>query len=130
VTTRPRLKLGRHLLPGLVAVALFVVLAFTFLTAPFGKPAGFPGEGSITASIGYALFSIKKGAYPSEGFLAAFEIVDFALVAALVAAVMLAKTGGDGRITGALRFQTGNHEDESTTRTDGGRDHTRSEDNH
>ena len=28
---------------------------------------------------------------PSEGFLAAFEIIDIALVAALVAAVMLAR---------------------------------------
>jgi NADH-quinone oxidoreductase subunit J len=122
VTTRPHLNLGRHLLPGIVAVALFVVLAATFLSAPFSNPQGFPGQGSITASIGYAIFNLDGGAYPSEGFLMAFEIVDIALVAALVAAVMLAKTEEGGRIAGALRSTTDNREDESTVQTDGGRE--------
>lgn len=118
MTTRPHLKLGKHLLPGLVALALFVVLAFTFLTASFGVPKGFPGQGSITASIGYAMFNLAGGAYPSEGFLVAFEIIDLALVAALAAAIMLAKTEEGGQIASALRFQTDS--EESTTRTDGG----------
>jgi NADH-quinone oxidoreductase subunit J len=120
MTTRPHLKLGRHLLPGLVAVALFVVFAATFLTASFGAAAGFQGQGSITAAIGYALFNLTGGAYPSEGFLVAFEIVDLALVAALTAAVMLAKTEEGGRIGGALKFQADDRTDESTARTDGG----------
>jgi NADH-quinone oxidoreductase subunit J len=122
MTTRPHLKLGRHLLPGLVAVALFVVFAATFLTASFGTPQGFPGQGSITAAIGYALFSLDAGAYPSEGFLVAFEIVDGVLVAALVGAVMLAKTEEGGRIAGALRFNADNREVESSARADGGRE--------
>lgn len=117
MTTRPHLKLGRHLLPGLVAVALFVIMAFTFLTASFGVPEGFPGQGSITASIGYAMFNLDGGAYPSEGFLVAFEIIDLVLVAALAAAIMLAKTEEGGRISGALRFKTDNRD---AARTDGG----------
>jgi NADH-quinone oxidoreductase subunit J len=124
VTTRPKLKLGSHLLPGLVAVALFVVFAAVFLTSSFGTPTGFPGGGSITASIGYALFNLDGGAYPSEGFLVVFEIIDFALIAALAAAVMLAKTEEEGRIAGALRFISPDRDadDESETRADGGRD--------
>lgn len=124
MTTRPSLRLGTHLLPGLIAVALFCVMAFTFLTAQFGTPAGFPGQGSITASIGYAMFNLDGGAYPSEGFLVAFEIIDLALVAALAGAVMLAKTEEGGRIAGALRFQTDSGE-ESTARTDGGQEEER-----
>jgi NADH-quinone oxidoreductase subunit J len=124
VTTRPKLKLGSHLLPGLVAVALFVVLVAVFLTSSFDAPAGFPGGGSVTASIGYALFNLDGGAYPSEGFLVAFEVIDLALVAALAAAVMLAKTEEEGRIAGALRFISPDRDadDESETRADGGRD--------
>jgi NADH-quinone oxidoreductase subunit J len=126
VSSRPRLRLGSHLLPGLVAVALFVVFATVFLTSSFDAPTGFPGGGSVTASIGYALFNLDGGAYPSEGFLIAFEIIDLALVAALVAAVMLAKTEENGRIAGALRFispdRDADDEPETTARADGGRD--------
>jgi NADH-quinone oxidoreductase subunit J len=126
VTTRPKLKLGSHLLPGIVAVALFAVFAAVFLTSSFDAPTGFPGGGSITASIGYALFNLDGGAYPSEGLLVAFEIIDLALVAALAAAVMLAKTEDEGRIAGALRFispdRDADDETESAARADGGRD--------
>ncbi|PSQ42576.1 proton-conducting membrane transporter [Halobacteriales archaeon SW_7_68_16] len=91
------------MLPGLAAVALFAVMAVTFLTAPFGSAAGFPDGASITASIGYAMFNLggiaTEGTVSSEGFLVAFEIVDLVLVAALVAAVMLARReGGDGGV--------------------------------
>ena len=106
-----------RLLPGLVAVGLFVVLAATFLTTSFGSPQGFGGAGSITASIGYAMFNLSGGAFESEGFLVSFEIIDIVLVAALAAAVMLAKTEEDGRISGALRFET-----------DGGREESRVDD--
>ena len=109
-----------RLLPGLVAVALFGVLAATFLNAPFGSPQGFSGAGSITASIGYAMFDLSGGAFDSEGFLVSFEIIDIVLVAALAAAVMLAKTEEGGRIAGALTFQT--DADDAAARTDGGRD--------
>lgn len=91
MTTRPRLKIGSHLIPGLAAVALFVVMAAAFLSAEFPTPEGF-GDGSITSSIGYALFNLGGQAQiPSEGFLIVFEIIDIVLVAALAAAVMLAR---------------------------------------
>ena len=120
--SRPSLETNR-LLPGLVALGLFVVLAATFLTASFGSPQGFGGQGSITASIGYAMFNLAGGSYPSEGFLIPFEIIDFVLVAALAAAVMLAKTEEGGRISGALRFQTDGGRDESSD--DGSREEGR-----
>lgn len=126
MTTRPRLKTDGSFLPGLIALALFGVLAAVFLTASFPSPEGFAGEGSITASIGYAMFNLAGGAHPSEGFLVAFEIIDFVLVAALAAAVMLAKTEEDGRIAGALRFGS-DDADDTAARTDGGRDRTHSE---
>lgn len=50
MTTRPRLRLGTHLLPGLVAVGLFVVLATGFVAAPIGTAAGFPADGSLAAA--------------------------------------------------------------------------------
>jgi NADH-quinone oxidoreductase subunit J len=109
MTTRPRLKLGDHLVPGLAAVALFVVMAAAFLSSEFPTPEGF-GDGSITSSIGYAMFNLN-GQIPSEGFLVAFEIIDIVLVAALAAAVMLARReSGSGPL--------GESED---VRTDGGK---------
>jgi NADH-quinone oxidoreductase subunit J len=104
---------GGRLVPGLVAVALFGVLAAVFLTANLGSPTGFPGEGSIVASIGYLMFNLGgQAAYGGERFLVAFEIIDVVLVAALVGAVMLARRDeGGGKLTAF---------------TDGGRDLGRS----
>ena len=110
MTTKPQLNTGGNLLPGLAAVALFGVMAAIFLGASFGEPVGFPQEASITASLGYALFDISTSGIESEGFLAAFEIIDFVLIAALAGAVMLAKREGGGFIT--------------DVRTDGGREST------
>ncbi|WP_254543676.1 NADH-quinone oxidoreductase subunit J [Halomarina pelagica] len=112
MTTRPRLKLdGSSMVPGLAAVALFVVMAAVFLTAQYGQPQGF-AEGSITASIGYAMFDlVNLATHESEGFLIAFEIIDVVLVAALVAAVMLARREG-----GSAHGPAG-----ASVRTDGGR---------
>jgi NADH-quinone oxidoreductase subunit J len=100
--TWPRLKLGGHLVPGLAAVALFLVLAAVSLGSNFGEAAGFPSDVSITASIGYAMFNLGQGAVASEGFLVAFEIIDVVLVAALVGAVMLARTDSGGQVVTAL----------------------------
>ncbi|QIB73709.1 proton-conducting membrane transporter [Halogeometricum borinquense] len=99
MTTRPRLKLGSHLVPGLAAVALFVVMVAAFVTASFPEPQGFGGDVNITASIGYAMFNLGFGEVASESFLVAFEIIDIVLVAALVGAVMLARreTGDSAR---------------------------------
>lgn len=105
--TSPKPKVGRHMLPGLAAVALFVVMAAVFLRADFSavlQSVGFP-EGSITASIGYALFDLTgqvDGAIESDQFLAAFEIIDVVLVAALVGAIMLARREEGGSLRTAI----------------------------
>ena len=96
MTTRPRLETNKRQTVGLIAFVLFAVLVAVFLTADLGTPQGFSGDGSITASIGYAMFNIDGGAFESEGFLVAFEIIDVVLVAALAAAVMLARREGPG----------------------------------
>ena len=90
MTTRPRLKRNKQQVVGLLALVLFGVLSAVFLTAEFGSPAGFPGDGSITASIGYAMFDLDGGTFEAEGFLIAFLVIALVLDAALDAAVMLA----------------------------------------
>ncbi|WP_255196711.1 NADH-quinone oxidoreductase subunit J [Halorarius litoreus] len=94
MTTRPRLYKGGKA-TGIAALALFVVLVAVFLTADFGEMAGFGGVDGITATIGYAMFNLDAGTLPSEGFLIAFEIIDVVLIAALAAAVMLARREGE-----------------------------------
>jgi NADH-quinone oxidoreductase subunit J len=102
--TRPRLiDLSGRLVPGLVAVALFAVFAGVFLTAELGAPTGFPGDGSITASIGYAMFNLQElSDVPSEGFLVAFIVIAIALDAALDSSIMLAKREEGGEMVSAL----------------------------
>ena len=89
MTTRPRLERNKRQAVGLLAFVLFGVLSAVFLAAEFGTPAGFPGEGSITASIGYAMFNLAGGAFDAEGFLIVFLVIALVLDAALDAAVML-----------------------------------------
>jgi NADH-quinone oxidoreductase subunit J len=96
VTTRPRLERNKRQAVGLLAFALFGVLSAVFLTAEFGDPAGFPGDGSITAAIGYAMFDLAGGAFESEGFLITFLIIALVLDAALDAAVMLGSRETEG----------------------------------
>ncbi|UIO99327.1 proton-conducting membrane transporter [Halobaculum sp. CBA1158] len=105
--SRPRLKLGGHLVPGLAAVALFAVLTVVFLGASFGEAAGFPEGASITASIGYAMFNIDIEAIDAtlvsaEGFVVAFVLIAVALDVAIDAAVFLAKREGEDGIGGVL----------------------------
>jgi len=102
VTTKPELRTGSHLLPGLAAVVLFVVMAVAILRASFGDPQGFGPDAPITASIGYAMFNLDMGTIPGEGMLVAFEIIDAVLVAALVAAVLLARREQDGSVVALL----------------------------
>ncbi|WP_129115228.1 proton-conducting membrane transporter [Halegenticoccus tardaugens] len=109
MTSKPRLKLGSHLVPGLAAVALFFVMALAFAGASFPSPEGFGPNANVTASIGYAMFDLTDfGSIGSEGFLAAFIIIAIVLDAAIDAAVFLAKREEDGSVVTAL--------------TDGGRD--------
>jgi NADH-quinone oxidoreductase subunit J len=102
VTTKPSLRIGSHLLPGLAAVVLFVVMAVAILRASFGDPQGFAADAPITASIGYAMFNLDMATIPGEGMLVAFEIIDAVLVAALVAAVLLARREQEGSMVALL----------------------------
>ena len=95
--SRPRLKRDFDPRPGLAAVALFVVMAAAFVNVDFPAPQDFGATPDVTSSIGAAMFGIDPAAVAgdaalgAETFLVAFEIVDLLLVAALVAAVMLAR---------------------------------------
>jgi len=90
--TSPTFPIGPNLLNGTTAVLFFIICSFIiYSTSPLISPIGFPEGAQITTSIGYSLFDIPGSSIESEGFIAAFEIVDIALVAALVAAVMLAR---------------------------------------
>ncbi|GAB6860031.1 proton-conducting membrane transporter [Haloplanus litoreus] len=91
MTSKPELRVGSHLLPGLAAVALFVVIATAILRASFGAPQGFPSDANITASIGYAMFNLDMGAVPGEGMLVAFIVIAVTLDAALDGSLLLAK---------------------------------------
>jgi NADH-quinone oxidoreductase subunit J len=110
--TRPRLiPLGRHLVPGLLAVGLFATMALTFLsvgeTGPidwaFTDAQGF-GDVSVVSGIGYALIGepVVAGTDTvggTENFLVALIVLAVVLDAALDGALMLASRdeGGDGQ---------------------------------
>ncbi|TKR25361.1 proton-conducting membrane transporter [Natronomonas salsuginis] len=93
MTTRPRLHRGEMVI-GVIAVALFAFLSAVFLTAGFGTAGAFP-EGSVTRSIGYAMFNLPGADIDSEGFLVAFITIAILLDAALDGAVMLARREDD-----------------------------------
>ena len=94
MTTRPRLHRGSKL-TGILAVGLFGFFAAVFLTAGFGTGQGF-ADGSVTRSIGYAMFNLDAGAVASEGFLVAFITIAVVLDAALDGSIMLAKQDEEG----------------------------------
>jgi NADH-quinone oxidoreductase subunit J len=107
--------------PGIAALALFGVLAWVFVNANFGNPAGFPEGASVLDSIGYAMFNIQApDAIPSEGFLVAFIVIAVVLDAALDGAVMLASREEEGTLTTALRSDAAEREPEQVPATDGG----------
>ena len=124
--TRPRLHTGINFVPGLAAVALFVVFAAVFLTTAFEAPVGFGENAAVMKSLGAAMFNLDPAplvgdAAPvaSEGFLLAFEIVDAVLVAALVGAVMLARREESGENVTVGTEAPGSAESPAAT-TDGG----------
>jgi NADH-quinone oxidoreductase subunit J len=95
--SRPRLATEASLVPGLIAVGLFVLLSAIFLAAPLAGPATFDG-GAVMQSLGAALMSIDAGAVvgdgtpiPAEGFVVSLIIVAVALDAALDGSLMLAR---------------------------------------
>ena len=120
-TTRPELDLGSHLVPGLAALALFAVMAATFITAEFPAPQGFPADANITASIGYAMFNLDFGSVPAESFLVAFRVIAIALDAALDGAIILARRESDGKNVSLLA--DGGRELKRTVLGDGDAEH-------
>ncbi|QCS43219.1 hypothetical protein [Natrinema versiforme] len=109
MTTGPKLRLGKTLVPGLLAVGLFAVMALITLNASFdpmtaAAGAGFPDDVSITAELGYALFGYDslQQIGGTEPFLAAVLLVAIALDAALDAALVLAKREEGGEPVAAL----------------------------
>ncbi|WP_254522896.1 hypothetical protein [Natrinema caseinilyticum] len=109
MTTGPKLRLGRTLVPGLLAVGLFGVMALIALNTTFepmtaAAGAGFPDDVSITAELGYALFGFDslQQVGGTEPFLAAVLLVAVALDAALDASLVLAKREEGGEPVSAL----------------------------
>ncbi|QSW98314.1 hypothetical protein [Haloterrigena alkaliphila] len=108
MTTGPRLRLGKTLVPGLLAVALFGLMALIALNTSFGEMTGFPDGIAITSEIGYALFDLPElastdgGMSATEPFLAAFLLIAIALDAALDASLVLAKREEEGEPVGPL----------------------------
>ena len=109
MTTGPKLRLGKTLVPGLLAVGLFGVMALITLNAAFepmtaAAGAGFPADVSITAELGYALFGFDELQQigGTEPFLAAVLLVAVALDAALDASLVLAKREEEGEPVAAL----------------------------
>jgi NADH-quinone oxidoreductase subunit J len=90
MTTRPRLYRGNVVI-GVLAVGLFAFFSAVFLSSGFGTAGAFP-EGSVTASIGYALLNLPGGDIGGEGFLVSFIAIAVVLDAALDGAILLAKT--------------------------------------
>ena len=124
MTSRPRLATDINYVNGLAALALFVVMAYVFMTSDISAPAGF-ADGSIVASIGYAMFDmLDQGAIEAEGFLVAFIVIALVLDAALDGAVMLARREEDEQSVTALAdggFLSRPKEPSSEHRSDGGR---------
>lgn len=108
MTTGPKLRLGKTLVPGLLAVALFALMAAIVLNTSFQPMAdgGFDAD-SITAAIGYAMFDLEAlhqsdGVAGTEPFLAAFLLIAVVLDAALDASLVLAKREEEGEPVAAL----------------------------
>lgn len=109
MTTRPQLRLGPHLVTGVIAVALFAVMALVVLRSEFGAVAGFPADESVTENLGFALLNIET-TIPSEGFLVALILIALVLDAALDGAVLLARREEGGRMVTALDAGRGDEE--------------------
>lgn len=124
MTTGPQLRIGRSLLPGLLAVALFGLMAAIVVATPFGGAdavEGFPEGISITAEIGAAMFGFDaiqstEGNIPAtEPFLVSVLLIAVVLDAALDASLVLAKREQDGEPVAALAgAEAGAHTEEGT----------------
>ncbi|ELZ09201.1 hypothetical protein [Natrialba aegyptia] len=135
MTTKPRLRVGRVLLPGVLAVGLFGLMALIVLNTSFGGSQGFPESIAITSELGYAMFGLDElqstaGSIPNtESFLAAFFLIAVVLDAALDGAIVLAKREEGGKPVVALPSQRDDAEPARSatgreTVADGGSDST------
>ncbi|QFU83077.1 hypothetical protein [Natronorubrum aibiense] len=112
MTTGPQLRLGKSLLPGLLAVGLFGLMALIVLNTSFASMAGYPDGISITSELGYALFDLEvlqstDGSIGvTEPFLAAFLLIAITLDAALDASLVLAKREEEGEPVSPLARST------------------------
>ena len=103
MTTGPQLRLGKTLVPGVLAVVLFGLIAAVVLNTSFGAMTGFDTDASITANIGYAMFDMAVlQEIDSEPFLASFLLAAIVLDAALDASLVLAKREEEGEMVTAL----------------------------
>ncbi|MFC4437127.1 MULTISPECIES: hypothetical protein [Natrialbaceae] len=131
MTTGPKLRLGESLLPGVLAVALFGVMALVVLNTSFTTAmadAGYPEGISITSEIGYAMLdlaalqSTEGNVANTEPFLAAFLLIAVVLDAALDASLVLAKRETEGEPVAALSSVSSpsNTDRSQVASTDGG----------
>ncbi|WP_255190553.1 hypothetical protein [Natronobeatus ordinarius] len=108
MTTGPSLRLGKALVPGVLAVALFGLMALIVVNTGFGSMRGFPEGISVTSEIGYALLDLTtmqstEGAIGgTERFLVSFILIAIVLDAALDASLVLAKREEEGEPVTAL----------------------------
>ncbi|MFP9059269.1 hypothetical protein ACLI4R_01915 [Natrialbaceae archaeon A-chndr2] len=108
MTTGPKLRLGKTLVPGILAVVLFALMGMITLNTGFGTMTGYPEGISITSEIGYAMFdmtALQSGAMnigDTEPFLVSFLLIAVVLDAALDASLVLAKREEAGEPVTAL----------------------------
>ena len=108
MTTGPSLRLGKALVPGVLAVALFGLMALIVVNTGFGSMRGFPEGIAVTSEIGYALLDLTtmqstEGAVGgTERFLVSFILIAIVLDAALDASLVLAKREEEGEPVTAL----------------------------
>ena len=135
MTTGPRVvPLGRRLVPGVLALGLFGVLALVVVGTNFGEFASFE-DVSVTSAIGYALFDFetlqqREGVPGTEPFLISFLLIAVVLDAALDASLVLAKRESDEKPARPSAFGPPSDAspggdaatDGGETATDGGRD--------
>ena len=127
MTNGPQLRLGSALLPGILAVALFAIIALVVINTPFNGMEGFPEGISVTSEIGYAMLdltplqSTEGSMGATEPFLISFFLAAIVLDAALDASIVLAKREEGGESVSAYATTSSSSDDETAV-TDGGED--------
>ena len=107
MTTGPKLRLGKTMVPGVLAVILFGIMAAIVVQTPFESMPSQPFDGlSVTSEIGYAMFDMgvmqDEAVADTEPFLISFLLIAIVLDAALDASLVLAKREEHGEPVAAL----------------------------